>query len=154
MKTKVDKIILATDFSETSQDAMEYAAWLSQTLGAELQLLHVFDPSIYNIPSPYYFMPGFDQWYSDNISDIRDKGKKALKELEKSFQSKVEAIFAEGQPGKVIARVAEEWEADLIVMGTHGYTGWNRLTLGSVAEYVLRHSQCPVLTIKQAKKEE
>lgn len=153
MDTKVSKILLSTDFSETSKDAMDYAAWLAETLGAEIKILHVFDPSIYNIPSPYYFMPGFDQWYNENIDEIRVQGEKTLDELKASFTGKVETCFVEGQPGKEIVHEAEEWEADLIVMGTHGYTGWSRFTLGSVAEYVLRHSQCPVLTIKQQKQD-
>ncbi len=52
-------------------------------------------------------------------------------------------------PGHEIIRIAEELNADLIVLGTHGYTGWKRLTLGSVAEFVVRHAPCPVFTVKQ-----
>jgi len=60
----------------------------------------------------------------------------------------VETIFAEGQAGREIVRVAEEHHASMLILGTHGYTGWNRLTLGSIAEYVVRHAPCPVLTVK------
>lgn len=148
METNIRKIMLSTDFSETSKDATEYAAWLAQQLHAELKLLHVFDPSIYTIPSPYYFMPGFDDWYSGNIEAIRSKGEETLEQLKQSFEGRAEAMFVEGKPEDMIVEAAKEWGAELIVVGTHGYTGWNRFTLGSVAEHVIRNAHCPVLTIK------
>jgi nucleotide-binding universal stress UspA family protein len=60
----------------------------------------------------------------------------------------VETQVLLGTPGAAIVTAARDSNADLIVMGTHGRTGISRLLLGSVAEYVLRHAQCPVLTIK------
>jgi len=66
---------------------------------------------------------------------------------------KADTIFAEGDPGHEIVRIAEELNADLIVLGTHGYTGWKRFTLGSVAELVVRHAPCAVLTIRPKEKQ-
>lgn len=60
----------------------------------------------------------------------------------------VETKVLSGSPGACIVAAAQDGNADLIVMGTHGRTGVSRLLMGSVAEYVLRHAQCPVLTIK------
>ena len=68
--------------------------------------------------------------------------------MAKSFEMEIEAIFAEGDPGHEIIRIAEEINADLIVLGTHGYSGWKRFSMGSVAELVVRHAPCAVLTIK------
>ncbi len=71
-----------------------------------------------------------------------------LKELAKSFDLEVETIFTEGDPGHEIVRIAEEINTDLIVLGTHGYTGWKRFTIGSVAESVGRHAPCAVFTVR------
>lgn len=154
MNAPIKKIVLATDFSEASQGAHRYATWLAKTTGAKIKLLHVFDPSMWTVPSPYYFMPGFDNWIDSHLDEMREEGRKALRELEASFlesggdEAQVESIFVEGRPGKEIVRMANSLGADLIVLGTHGYTGWNRLVLGSVAEYVVRHAPCAVLTVK------
>ena len=58
------------------------------------------------------------------------KGKEALEALAESLDMQVETIFAEGPTGKEIVRVAAEHHADLLILGTHGYTGWNHLTIG------------------------
>jgi universal stress protein A len=148
MDPLIQKIILATDFSEASQDAIIYAKWLSGSLAAELKVLHVFEPKGWMVPSPYYYTPGFEEWVDASIENVRQKGKEALETLAKSFGPHAETIFIEGHPGKEIVQAAAEQNADLLILGTHGYTGWNHLTLGSIAEYVVRHSPCPVLTIK------
>ncbi len=137
MEASIKKIILATDFSDISKDASSHALLLAKNYKAELKVLHVFDINAWNAPSSYYF-----------IEEARQRGKNALKELAESFDLEVETIFTEGDPGHEIVRVAEEFNADLIVLGTHGYTGWKRFTLGNVAEFVVRHAPCAVLTIK------
>ncbi|MBA2659107.1 MAG: universal stress protein [Nitrosospira sp.] len=60
----------------------------------------------------------------------------------------VETIFVEGRTGKEIVRIAAEHHVDLLILGTHGYSGWDHLTIGSIAEFVVRHASCPVLTVK------
>ena len=137
MQALFKKIILATDFSDTSKDAGYHALVLAQTYKAELKVLHVFDPSAWNVPSSYYF-----------IEETRQRGKDALKELADSIDLEVETIFTEGDIGHEIVRVAEELNADLIVLGTHGHSGWKRFTIGSVAEFVGRHAPCAVITIR------
>ncbi len=137
MEASIKKIILATDFSDTAKDASSHALLLAKNYQAELKVLHVFDINAWNAPSSYYF-----------IEEARQRGKNALKELAESFDLEVETIFTEGDPGHEIIRVAEEQNADLIVLGSHGYTGWKRFTLGSVAELVVRHAPCAVLTIR------
>ena len=147
MEASIKKIILATDFSDTSKDAGHHALLLVQNYKAELKALHVFDTSVWNVPARYYLKPGFEG-FVEGFEEARQRGKDALKELAKSFDLEVETIFTEGDPGHEIIRVAEELNADLIVLGTHGYTGWKRFTIGSVAELVVRHAPCAVLTIR------
>ena len=145
MEASIKKIILATDFSDISKDASSHALLLAKNYKAELKVLHVFDTSAWTIPSQDYLatVAGVE-----DHEEARQRGKNALKELAESFDLEVETIFTEGDPGHEIIRIAEELNADLIVLGTHGYTGWKRFTLGSVAELVIRHAPCAVLTIR------
>ncbi|TFH11898.1 MAG: universal stress protein [Nitrosomonadales bacterium] len=145
MEASIKKIILATDFSDASKEASNSALLLAQTHNAELKALHVFAKTKWNIPSHDYL--AIDEVVA-GIEEARQQGRDTLKELAKSFGLKVETIFSEGDPGHEIIRVAEELSADLIVLGTHGHMGWKRFTLGSVAELVVRHAPCAVLTIR------
>jgi len=137
MQVSIKKIILATDFSDISKDASSHALLLAHTYQAELKVLHAFDINARNAPSSYYF-----------IEEARQRGKDALTKLAKSFDLEVETIFTEGDPGHEIIRVAEELHADLIVLGTHGYSGWKRFALGSVTELVVKHAPCAVFIIR------
>ena len=148
MEASIKKIILATDFSDTSKEAGYQALSLAKTNKAELKALHVFDTSALNVPMyAYLAVAGIEE-----LEEARQRGIKTLKELAKSFDIEVETIFKEGDPGHEIIRVAEEINADLIVLGTHGHSGWKRFTLGSVAELVIRHAPCAVLTIRSKEK--
>ena len=149
MEASIKKIILATDFSDISNDACSHALLQAQTNGAELKALHVFDLNAWSIPVHDYLVADA---IIENLEKSKQKGKNTLKELAESFDQKVETIFKEGDPGHEIIRVAEEEKADLIVLGTHGYTGWKKFTLGSVAELVVRHAPCAVLTIRPKNK--
>lgn len=162
MEASIKKIILATDFSDTSKNAANHAQLLAHAYQAELKILHVFDSSMWNIPSFHYSTAGvFDftagasgiaaeELYrlTESKEQIRQRGKDTLKELADSFDLEVETIFTEGDPGHEIIRVAEDLNADLIILGTHGYGGWKRFTIGSVAEFVVKHAPCAVLSIR------
>jgi nucleotide-binding universal stress UspA family protein len=162
MEASVKKIILATDFSEASKDATHHAQLLAHAYQAELKVLHVFDTSPWDVPSSHYLTTGvFDfkarasdlmpeELYrlTESKEQVRQRGKDALKKLADSFDLEVETIFTVGDPGHEIVRVAEELNTDLIVLGTHGYGGWQRFAVGSVAELVVRHAPCAVLTVR------
>lgn len=148
MESSIKKIILATDFSDISKNAGDHALFLSHAYKAELIVLHVLDTNGSEFPSYYFFSTeGFDR-LAENQAQIRQQGKDALNKLAGSFDLKVKTIYKEGDPGHEIIHVAEEENADLIVLGTHGYSGWKRFTLGSVAEFVGRHAPCAVLTVR------
>ena len=148
MEPLIRKIILASDFSEASQGAVAHAVWLAKSLQAELKVLHVFEPSGWMVPSPYYYTPGFEEWVDASLDKTRQAGKESLEALAESLDMQAETIFVVGPTAMEIVRVAAEHHADLLILGTHGYTGWDHLTLGSIAEYVVRHAACPVLTVK------
>ena len=131
----IRRILCPVDFSPLSAKAQEYAERLAATSGAELVLAHAFE-----IPA------------SLTCADIQNPSDPAIrKQFEElplfSGQTKAERVLHAGPPGEVICWLAEHRRCDLIVMGTHGRTGVKHLLLGSVAEYVIRHARCPVLTV-------
>ena len=144
---EVKKILFATDFSPASSEAMELALLLQDQLGAGLEVIHVFDERSFEVPAPYYFMPGVDEWLDQHFEGLREKGRHALAELCIKMKG-CRGHLVEGRPGKAVVKFAAENGFDLIVLGTHGYRGWDRMILGSVADYVIKHAHGAVLTVK------
>ncbi|MDJ0835132.1 MAG: universal stress protein [Acidobacteriota bacterium] len=145
--TKVKKILYATDFSGTSRKAMELACDMRDRYGAELDVVHVYDPDAFEMPLPYGMMPGAAEWIDEHFARMEDRGRQALADVLPDIGA-CTSHFLKGRPGPVIVHYAHDNEIDLIVMGTHGYKGFQRLLMGSVAEYILRHADCPVITVK------
>jgi len=141
------KIVFATDFSATSRRALEVARELRDRFDGELEVVHVYDPESFEVPLPYGMMPGAATWIDDHFAKMRDRGRQALTDLLPEI-GECSSHFLEGRPGPEIVRFAHDHEADFLVMGTHGYKGFQRMLMGSVAEYILRHADCPVLTVK------
>lgn len=142
-------ILTAVDFSECSDAALDMAIGLARTFGAALHVVHSFELPIPAV-SPYEVA----------IPDafLEEARKAAQRRLEQAGERvrgqglEVSTHLAEGSPSPAIVRVAEEVGADLIVMGTHGHTGFKHLVLGSVAERTQRHAPCSVLTVKGPKR--
>ena len=143
----VKKILLATDFSDTSRKAETVAQNLRDDLGAELLVAHVFDPSTFEMPAPYFFMPGADTWLQERLGDLITRGKTHLTEHAAGL-APCTTVFLEGKPGPTLKTYADTHDVDLIIMGTHGHGGFARMMMGSVAEYVMHHTDVPVLTVK------
>jgi len=144
------KILCPTDFSEPSLEAIKAAAELAERYHAEIILMHAVSPL------PAYPQPGalavLDT--AAYLQEMLTSGKKYMERLIKDkIPDKVSArslVFA-GNPSDEITRLAEAESVDLIVIATHGLTGWRRFVFGSVAERVVRLSPCPVLTIPAPK---
>jgi nucleotide-binding universal stress UspA family protein len=140
------RILWPSDFSEASYVALDRAAELAAHFSAELFLLHVVHP-IAVVPSP---APGkFDVPSYQRAAEIH-----ALKNLEGLISKeiprgiKVNAKVLVGTAANDIVNTAVDESVDLIVIATHGETGWRRFVFGSVAEKVVRLAECPVLTIQ------
>lgn len=135
-------ILLATDFSKPARRAVTYALKLATVLKSRLIFLHV-------IKAP----PGFESWSPGARRSLEPLKTKALLALGRVARLAHEnGVTAEhrllvGIPVDSILKVAEVTRTDLIIMGTHGRTGWDRLQLGSIAEAVLRKAPCPALTV-------
>jgi nucleotide-binding universal stress UspA family protein len=141
------KILAPVDGSSTSLLGLEEAIRLAKQLKASLRILHVVDELIMaNTPGPMIY----DQW----LEAIREGGKQTLanaKAFAKNRDIEPEAILLEtigGRAADLIIEHAQEWSADLIVLGTHGRRGVRRLLMGSDAELVVRGSPVPVLLVR------
>jgi universal stress protein A len=90
----------------------------------------------------------------DQMNDLVEQERLRVAKLALSMTGiPVDYQARSGAPGPEIVLVAEQIQADLIVMGTHGRSGISRILMGSIAEHVLRHAHCPVLTVKPGKSE-
>jgi nucleotide-binding universal stress UspA family protein len=138
------KILFATDFSPASEAALKYATSLARDSGATLLIAHVEElPLPYAGGEMYFAQPEYPN------PEIR-RMLEAIVPPDKSVR--YEHRLTQGTAAEEIVRLADENGAELIVMGTHGRTGLSRVLMGSVAELVMRHANCPVLTLKQANK--
>ena len=145
---KFKKIILCTDFSENSIPAREAAIECAKAFDAQLLVLHIVNPSPLGYPIFEERIPvDLAQLQKTIESSVREELDSVTKECGTDVPS-VEGYFRTGEPAAEIVKFAQEISADLIVMGTHGWTGIAHLVLGSTAENVVRTALCPVLTVR------
>ncbi|MGA2510020.1 MAG: universal stress protein [Candidatus Acidiferrales bacterium] len=145
-------IVAPIDFSEHSQEALKSAAELAKQYGSELLLVHAV-PVIPRLGSTTEFFQEA-QYEAALHKDAEERLQKMVKDLtQQGVRAKAEVGIA-NEPGMEILRIAEHNHADLIVIATHGMTGWHRLVFGSVAEKVVRLAHCPVLVMRAEKKAE
>jgi glycine betaine transporter len=137
-------ILVATDFSETSDAAISYAVELAKKLGAKLYVFNAIAVPAYGVPELGVAVT------ASMIDSIVADNQRALDAIvAKAAPLKIEPLLRTGDPRDLIVQTAVEVGAELIVMGTHGRRGVTRALLGSVAEGVLRYAHCPVLTIRK-----
>ncbi|MGQ0736733.1 MAG: universal stress protein [Acidobacteriota bacterium] len=143
----ISRLLVPTDFSAPSDLALDYAINVATRFGASVHLLHVLEDPVLTTAYPDgYFaeLPALRQQMTDEAE------RRLALAAEKCRKAKlaVTSAVAVGKPHATIVREAAGHGADLIVMGTHGRSGFAHLVLGSVAERVLRSASCPVLTIR------
>lgn len=140
------RFLLPMDFSEHSEPALCAAHALATDFGASLQLLHVVEP-LQNMGISNYSHEIGVKWESSQKEAAEEIMKKACDDLgTKAVAHTFKTVS--GKPADAIPIVAEEYDGDLIIIPTHGRTGLKRFLMGSVAEKVVRHARCPVLTLK------
>jgi len=138
----VRNILLATDFSQYSARALSYALGIAARYAATLHLFHCIDPTPYNMVAPEAVQTACEAAGRDMHrleSDLRSGG------LAKNVEVKLRVEAADLPT--VLPEIARDLDLGLIVVGTHGRTGWRKVVLGSVAEIVVDHAPCPVLTV-------
>ena len=138
------RILCATDFSDTAEAAWQAARELASTHRAELALIHVFtELPIY----PEVAVLEVQRVWEDQRAWVeRALGERVAAATAGGLAARW--VLKTGVAPEAIAETAVETQADLIVIGTHGRTGLSRLVIGSVAERVVRLAPCPVLTVK------
>ncbi|MFC6904043.1 universal stress protein [Halalkalicoccus tibetensis] len=139
-----ERILVPTDGSAGVERAIEQAVSLASVHGASVHAVFVVNTA------SFASLPMETSW--EGVSDmLREDGEEALERVRAiaaRHDVEVETALIEGTPSKEVVRYATEEGCDLIVMGTHGRGGIDRLLLGSVAERVVRGSPVPVLTVR------
>lgn len=140
----VARVLAPVDLSEQSELVIDHAAALSEAYAAPLDLLHIVEEAAY--PSAY----GLDPLTPD-LPNVQNRAREALETLASRLDLRTDPVnihVLAGNAARDIVEFADDREADLIVMATHGRTGLERFLIGSVAEKVVRRAPCPVFTIK------
>lgn len=139
------KILIAIDDGPLAEKVAATGFKLGEKVQAEIAVISVVDTTI--------LMPDDGSSSAELGNMIKTEYKESQQLLiDKVFKSYKVWFFVErGNPADVILRVAEEWEADMIVLGTHGRTGLSRLLMGSIAEKVTRHSTKPLFIVPTSK---
>jgi universal stress protein A len=142
---RLKRIVTLTDFSPRSEKAIRYAIQLAKLVGARLTLLHVIPEvaaNAYSIEgSPAYEV---EEWRQEAGEKLHEELVKAKLEYDAVDTLMTAALHMRDE----VIRVATETPADLLVLSTHGYTGWKHVVLGSDAEKILEHAPCPVLVVR------
>ncbi|HEB91649.1 MAG TPA: universal stress protein [Deltaproteobacteria bacterium] len=140
----IRRLLVATDFSPQAKRAVVLACSFAKRFGAHVDLVHVLNES-----------PDYVAFLSEEVIAFETRAgamaEEHLAAAGKAIEAEglpVETHLRKGIPGEVLASEAGRLESDLIVMGTHGFSGFAHLTLGSVAERTLRLAPCPVLTTR------
>jgi nucleotide-binding universal stress UspA family protein len=144
----IKRIVVATDFSELAGDAIDTAVAFAHECGATLDLVHVASELSYAVPPPMDVM----SLPLDMAAVLREAGKRIAVEEERVRARGVpcESSVLVGRADTEIVDHADRTHSDLIILGTHGRHGLPHALLGSVAEKVVQHAHCPVLTVPRS----
>jgi len=140
----VKKILIPTDGSDCSLRAVELGIRFAKVFGAEILAIYVIDTVILDVIAKVAEEEVVER-------ELKEKGERYLKHITKLAGKeglKAEAILAKGEPHDQIVHYAKSLGADLIVMGTYGRRGAERILIGSVAERVIEYASCPVLVVR------
>ena len=146
------RILVTTDFSDTSIGALPLAVEVAKHFDAELLLVHVLPvdtPTPWDVPPYADFgiasipLPEYEAQVKQEV-----ERRLGLVVAQHAQGANIRTLIARGSAATEIVRIATAEKADLIVLATHGWTGWRHLVFGSVAEKVLREAPCPVLSVR------
>ena len=142
----IDKILFATDFSEGSEHAFEYAYTLAKKFDARLVIVHVINEPV-DLRGFYVPHISFEKLEQEIEAGAEKMMEKFCRTKIKDFTNYERAIVT-GVPYEEILKKAEDEKAALIVLGTHGRSGIDHILFGSTAERVVRKARCPVMTVR------
>ena len=143
---QIQKILVPTDFSESSRHAVDYAVSLAEEFHSEITLLHVVEELAVGYAGDLFPVP-----MAEVFDEISSYARKELQRLASEVQAsgvKVRESIVQGKAAHEILRVAREEHFDLVVLGTHGRGVLDHALFGSTTERVVRKAPCPVLTCR------
>jgi len=146
---QLKRILVAVDFSGPSNQALRYAVRFAQHFGSEITLLHIVQRTFV---APFPEVPP----YLDYIEADFENAERALQTLaaqQTLKSSAIRTVVRTGLAAHEIVEAARDLDSDLIVIATHGYTGWKHLCIGSTAERVVRAAPCPVFAVREKQHE-
>ncbi len=147
MEPEIKKVLVPIDFSDYSKNALKYAIGFAKKFKADMILIYVVEPVIYP--------PDFSMGQIAIPAVSAEWDKKAKEELDKLAKTEippdinVTTVIKTGKPFVEIIDTAEEVDADIIIIATHGHSGVEHILFGSTAEKVVRKAPCPVLTLRE-----
>ncbi|MFT3924146.1 MAG: universal stress protein [Myxococcales bacterium] len=138
----ITKLVCPLDASTVAESALTRAVELARALGADVELLHVYQLSAFKIPK--------EDETLDYIENLKGEAQTYLNDVRARLVDaglRVSTCLIEGDPAHAIVEHGKATPGCMLVMSTHGRTGIRRLVLGSVAEHVVREANVPVLTV-------
>ena len=144
------KILVPTDFSETSRKAVQYALRFAEQFDCEIALLYVVEPTTPIIGAPLAVEPFTEK---DEFSMAEKELAVLAAESHTNGAHSVRSFVRVGHAPNEITKAARDFDIDLIIIATHGYASWRHLCIGSTAERVVRTAPCPVLVVREKEHE-
>lgn len=145
----IKRILVPVDFSKPSLVAINQAISLAKKTNAEIILVHVIDALKTTAPAFYYAVPGSPEFEHDLIDYSNKELNKIADRIKKKGVAKVKYMSVRGQIYKEVVKLSKKAKVDIIVMGTHGISGFKEFFMGSNAFRVVSHAECPVLSIQK-----
>ena len=148
------KILIAIDYNPTAQDVAKKGYELAKSMNAEVTLLHVVADYTYYSSLDYSPIMGFDSFsnlgvlQTNTVTELQNAAQDYLDKTKRYLDDDtIKTVVKDGDSGQAIINAAKEYEADVIVMGSHSRRGLEKILMGSVAEKVLRNSTLPLFII-------
>lgn len=144
--TTYKRLLVPVDFSDASVAALATARDLCQALGAEIRVIHVHQLQVPYVGDGGFYVPEVDE---EEVMEERKRELESFVEQHGDPNINITSEVRLGDPETEINAIADEFKADMIIMGTHGRSGLSHLLMGSVTESVLRHANVPLLAVRQ-----
>ena len=148
------KILIATDGSKFSEAAVEKVCqMIKNAAAAEIKIVSVYETPVLAVGAPYAMPAGFNPIVETELKESAAKAvsttEQKIRECLQGSECQITTQVLCGAPKQAVVEEAEEWGADLIVVGSHGYGFWERMFLGSVSNSVVQHAPCSVLVVRK-----
>ena len=137
---------MPTDFSPASEKAFQYAQRLAEECDAEITLLHVLE---LGASSVFAGLAGATSFAKEELDSVESNLRVLVDSMRTSRHVRATSTIRTGIATHEIVEAAKELDVDLIIIATHGFTGWKYFAIGSTAERVVRAAPCPVLVVRE-----